>query len=153
MGRDWKTEPVGRAGRNELGGRALGIGQMRLADLFTAAEAMNTLGLIPGGVDAVLVDLGLPDRRGDELVREIRITLPLFAGRICNRRKSDRPSVAVPRRTKNRVCDETLHRRFAHERAFVGGHANGQSHRLIRLVTALFLLVWFGGGLELMQLQ
>ena len=42
----------------------------------SAAEAMNTLGLVPGGVDAVLVDLGLPDRRGDELVREMRSLYP-----------------------------------------------------------------------------
>jgi CheY-like chemotaxis protein len=38
----------------------------------SAAEAMNKLSLIPGGVDAVIVDIGLPDRRGDMLVREIR---------------------------------------------------------------------------------
>jgi CheY-like chemotaxis protein len=38
----------------------------------SAAEAMNTLGILPGGVDAVVVDMGLPDRRGDALVREMR---------------------------------------------------------------------------------
>ena len=30
---------------------------------------MNKLGLIPGGVDAVVIDMGLPDRRGDVLSR------------------------------------------------------------------------------------
>ncbi|MDB5582684.1 MAG: Two-component system protein [Bradyrhizobium sp.] len=38
----------------------------------SAAEAMNKLSLIPGGVDAVIMDVGLPDRRGDVIVREIR---------------------------------------------------------------------------------
>jgi PAS domain S-box-containing protein len=38
----------------------------------SASEAMNKLTLVKGGVDAVIVDLGLPDRRGDVLVREIR---------------------------------------------------------------------------------
>ena len=38
----------------------------------TASEAMNVLGKIPGGVDAVVVDMGLPDRRGDALIAEIK---------------------------------------------------------------------------------
>jgi CheY-like chemotaxis protein len=38
----------------------------------SAAEAMNKLSLVPGGVDAVILDLGLPDRGGDALVGEIR---------------------------------------------------------------------------------
>jgi CheY-like chemotaxis protein len=38
----------------------------------SATEAMNKLALVPGGVDAVIVDIGLPDRLGDVLVREIR---------------------------------------------------------------------------------
>jgi PAS domain S-box-containing protein len=42
----------------------------------SAAEAMNTLGMVPGGVDAVVVDMGLPDRRGDVLVREMRTLHP-----------------------------------------------------------------------------
>ena len=42
----------------------------------SATEAINTLGLLPGGVDAVVVDLGLPDRGGDELVREMRALHP-----------------------------------------------------------------------------
>jgi CheY-like chemotaxis protein len=33
---------------------------------------MNKLRLVPGGVDAVILDLGLPDKKGDELLREIR---------------------------------------------------------------------------------
>jgi PAS domain S-box-containing protein len=42
----------------------------------SASEAMNTLGMVPGGVDAVVVDMGLPDRRGDALVREMRALHP-----------------------------------------------------------------------------
>jgi PAS domain S-box-containing protein len=38
----------------------------------SAAEAMNKLALIPGGVDAAIVDMGLPDRKGDVLIREMR---------------------------------------------------------------------------------
>jgi PAS domain S-box-containing protein len=42
----------------------------------SAAEAMNKLRLIPGGVDAVIVDIGLPDGSGEDLVREIRAVNP-----------------------------------------------------------------------------
>jgi PAS domain S-box-containing protein len=48
----------------------------------SAADALNKLRLIPGGVDAVVIDIGLPDRSGDALVREIRSmypSLPLVA--------------------------------------------------------------------------
>ena len=47
----------------------------------SAAEAMNKLGLIPGGVDAAIVDMGLPDQTGDVLIREMRTlhpTLPVI---------------------------------------------------------------------------
>jgi PAS domain S-box-containing protein len=39
-------------------------------------DALNKLRLIPGGVDAAIIDVGLPDRGGDALVREIRSTYP-----------------------------------------------------------------------------
>lgn len=42
----------------------------------SATEALNKLRLIPGGVDALLVDMGLPDRKGDVLVREVRSIYP-----------------------------------------------------------------------------
>ena len=38
----------------------------------SATEAMNKLALVRGGVDAAIIDIGLPDRQGDSLVREIR---------------------------------------------------------------------------------
>jgi CheY-like chemotaxis protein len=44
----------------------------------SATEALNKLKLIPGGVDAVVIDLGLPDRRGDILLREIRALFPML---------------------------------------------------------------------------
>jgi len=44
----------------------------------SAAEAMNKLALIPGGVDAAIIDMGLPDRKGDVLVREMRAIYPLL---------------------------------------------------------------------------
>jgi PAS domain S-box-containing protein len=42
----------------------------------SAAEALNKLRLIPGGVDAMVVDMGLPDSKGDVLVREVRSIYP-----------------------------------------------------------------------------
>ena len=42
----------------------------------SAAEALNKLRLIPGGVDALVVDMGLPDRKGDVLVQEVRSIYP-----------------------------------------------------------------------------
>ncbi len=42
----------------------------------SASEAMNKLRLVPGGVDAVVIDVGLPDRSGDALVSEIRAIFP-----------------------------------------------------------------------------
>src|SRR5262245_60931246 len=42
----------------------------------SAAEAMNKVRLVPGGVDAAVIDIGLPDRRGDLLVRELRAIYP-----------------------------------------------------------------------------
>jgi PAS domain S-box-containing protein len=42
----------------------------------SGAEALNKLRLIPGGVDALVVDMGLPDRKGDLLVQEVRSIYP-----------------------------------------------------------------------------
>jgi PAS domain S-box-containing protein len=42
----------------------------------SGADALNKLRLIPGGVEAVIVDMGLPDRKGEDLVREIRTIYP-----------------------------------------------------------------------------
>jgi PAS domain S-box-containing protein len=42
----------------------------------SATEALNKLTLIPGGVDAVIVDLGLPDRPGDAFITELRSIYP-----------------------------------------------------------------------------
>jgi PAS domain S-box-containing protein len=42
----------------------------------TAAEALNKMRLVPGGVDAMVIDMGLPDSKGDALVREVRSIYP-----------------------------------------------------------------------------
>ncbi len=54
----------------------LGEAGLKVDIAVSAAEALNKLHLIPGGVDAVIVDMGLPDRRGEDLVREIRSIYP-----------------------------------------------------------------------------
>jgi len=42
----------------------------------SAAEAMNKLALVPGGFEAVIIDMRLPDRGGDALFAEIRAIHP-----------------------------------------------------------------------------
>jgi DNA-binding response OmpR family regulator len=42
----------------------------------TATDAVKKLRLAPGGVDAAVVDVGLPDRKGDVLVGELRALDP-----------------------------------------------------------------------------
>ncbi|WP_342712718.1 response regulator [Bradyrhizobium sp. B124] len=42
----------------------------------SATEAMNKLARVPGGLDAVVIDIGLPDRKGDVLIEEIRAIFP-----------------------------------------------------------------------------
>jgi CheY-like chemotaxis protein len=42
----------------------------------SGADALNKLRLIPGGVDAIIVDMGLPDCKGEDLVRKIRSIYP-----------------------------------------------------------------------------
>jgi len=42
----------------------------------SAADAKNKLALLHGQVDAAIVDLGLPDAKGDSLVRELRAMYP-----------------------------------------------------------------------------
>jgi CheY-like chemotaxis protein len=51
---------------------------LKVDTAVSASEALNKLRLIPGSVDAVIVDMGLPDRKGDALVREIRSLYPLL---------------------------------------------------------------------------
>ena len=61
--------------------RMLAIDQLEAAGFKvdvagSAAEALSKLVLVPGGVDAVILDIGLPDRSGDVLAHEIRATHP-----------------------------------------------------------------------------
>jgi DNA-binding response OmpR family regulator len=42
----------------------------------SATEAINKLALVPGGYDAVIIDVGLPDRKGDILIHEMRAIYP-----------------------------------------------------------------------------
>jgi DNA-binding NtrC family response regulator len=42
----------------------------------SAAEALNKLKLVRGGVDAMVIDMGLPDSKGETLVKEVRSIYP-----------------------------------------------------------------------------
>jgi DNA-binding NtrC family response regulator len=42
----------------------------------TAAEAKNKMLLLNGAIDAAIIDMGLPDARGDALVGELRAIYP-----------------------------------------------------------------------------
>ncbi|MDP9091006.1 MAG: response regulator, partial [Pseudomonadota bacterium] len=42
----------------------------------SALEALNKIGRVPGGVEAAVVDIGLPDRQGDALIRELKALYP-----------------------------------------------------------------------------
>jgi CheY-like chemotaxis protein len=55
----------------------------------SAAEALNKLRLIPGGVDAIIIDMGLPDRKGEDLVREVRSIYPSLPMVIASGRSKD----------------------------------------------------------------
>ena len=48
----------------------------RCVEAGTGAEAMAALRRLPEGIDAAVVDLGLPDRAGDSLIREMRAVQP-----------------------------------------------------------------------------
>jgi DNA-binding response OmpR family regulator len=63
---------------------------LKVDTAVSAAEALNKLRLIPGSVDAVIVDMGLPDRKGDALVREIRSIYPLLPIVIASGQGKDR---------------------------------------------------------------
>jgi PAS domain S-box-containing protein len=59
-----------------LGTEYLEEAGLRVDAAGSASEAMNKLALVPGGVDAVILDIGLPDRSGEALCREIRAIHP-----------------------------------------------------------------------------
>ncbi|MDP9015047.1 MAG: response regulator [Pseudomonadota bacterium] len=42
----------------------------------SALEAMNKIGHVPGGVEATVIHIGLPDRQGDALIRELKSLYP-----------------------------------------------------------------------------
>jgi signal transduction histidine kinase/DNA-binding response OmpR family regulator len=42
----------------------------------SATEALNKLRLVTGGFSGAVVDMGLPDRRGEDLLRELRVLYP-----------------------------------------------------------------------------
>jgi CheY-like chemotaxis protein len=48
----------------------------RVESAGSATEAINRARLINGQIDYAIVDLGLPDRRGDVLVSELRVLYP-----------------------------------------------------------------------------
>jgi CheY-like chemotaxis protein len=49
---------------------------LRIATAGSAAEALNVLKLMDDDVCAAIIDVGLPDRRGDVLVADVRAIKP-----------------------------------------------------------------------------
>ena len=66
----------------------------------SATEALNKLRLIPGGVDGLVIDMGLPDRRGDALVREIRSVYPSLPIVIASGRAQEEVRVLLTQSTR-----------------------------------------------------
>ena len=48
----------------------------RVETAHSATEAMSRIRLLDGAIDLAIVDLGLPDKRGDVLVSELRVLYP-----------------------------------------------------------------------------
>ena len=44
----------------------------RVEEAASASEALGKVGVLESPIEAAIIDLGLPDRRGDALAREIR---------------------------------------------------------------------------------
>jgi CheY-like chemotaxis protein len=44
----------------------------RVEEACSASEALGKVGVLDGTIEAAIIDIGLPDRRGDALAREIR---------------------------------------------------------------------------------
>ena len=67
-----RTKPSSRCWRGNISKNAA----LKVDTAASAAEALNKLRLVPGGVDAMVIDMGLPDSKGDVLVREVRSIYP-----------------------------------------------------------------------------
>ena len=74
----------------------------------SATEAMNKLALVPGGVDAVILDIGLPDRSGEALCREIRAIHPSLPIVLATGHGASRSARSFQRRNCDRFCAEAL---------------------------------------------
>ena len=82
----------------------------------SATEAINTLGLLPGGVDAVVVDIGLPDRKGDELGPRNACASSVLARGLCHGRRRDAVPVTKHRRRTDRVRHQAVLGKGAYQR-------------------------------------
>jgi PAS domain S-box-containing protein len=72
----------------------------------SATDALSKLRLIPGGVDAVVIDLGLPDRSGDILLREIRAIYPTLPVVLATGHQPDEVRKLVERQTRVAVLSK-----------------------------------------------
>ena len=85
--------------------------QYRAETAGSAAEAKSKLALLNGAVDAVVVDVGLPDLRGDVMVSELRAIYPYLPVVIAS--GYDRASII--RRFTGQHGIEFLHKPFTLE--------------------------------------
>ncbi len=74
----------------------------------SGTEALNKLRLIPGGVDAVIMDLGLPDRSGEALIAELRSLYPSLPIVIASGRGTDDLRERLQRRSVDHFCEQAL---------------------------------------------
>lgn len=66
----------------------------------TATEALNKLRLRPEAYDAAIIDYGLPDRKGDELIKEIQAFRPDLPIVIASGKNFDAPPASVRQKDK-----------------------------------------------------
>ena len=75
----------------------------------SASEAMNKLALVRGGVDAAVIDIGLPDRPGDALVREIRAIYSSLPIVLATGRSSSDLRATFQSEHQHRLCFKALY--------------------------------------------
>ena len=106
---------------------------LKVDTAVSASEALSKLQLIPGGVDAVIVDMGLPDRKGEDLIREIRSIYPSLPVIIASGQANNHLRSLFPDPDSYLLYGQTVHRRTASR--CPSEQRNSLSEKLIGLET------------------